>query len=167
MKDTKTPFVTVAVYWAVSKALLWFIQENRWEWWRLGKIKSSINFWCQSFYAFISAPGVFWLPLAEFFGYPLIFLPLLAQHHRPCTYPFYRVLLLPYLHTLFWPPPTSVIEQASLNRMAIYYFLLINTFSCDPACPAELGCHLILASRRHSFSKSQYAPWKLIQFTLN
>lgn len=170
MKDTKAPFVTVAVYWAVSKPPLWFMQENPWEWWRRGKRKSSLNFWCQSFYAFLSAP-VFWLPLVKFFGYPRCFFPLspalkaLHPPALPCPASALSSHLLSLL-SLFWLPSTSMID-ASLKRMAIYWFFLLNTFSHDPTCPAELRCHLILSSMGHYFSKNQYAPWRLIQFILH
>lgn len=56
---------------------------------------------------------------------------------------------------LFWSPPMSVTHQASLNGMAMH-FLLLNTFSSEPACWAVLRCHCIPAPRGHSFSKNQW-----------
>lgn len=89
----------------------------------------------------------------------------LAQHNVPCTHPFYYSWLI-FSSSLFWHPSMSMIDQTSLNRMSMCSFLLINAYSCDPACLGELRYHLVLASRGHSFSKRQNAPWKLIQCTL-
>ena len=39
-----------------------------------------------------------------------------AQHHRPCAYLFYRVLLLPYLHTVSLPTSTHLHDRSGLLK---------------------------------------------------
>lgn len=87
MKDTKTPFMTVDVYWAVSKPSHW---GKSWQSW-LSQLKNLLpELLCLyiSPKSFLAATGkILWIS-------PDVSFPS-SQHHGCCTSWFYHVLLLP------------------------------------------------------------------------